>query len=143
MCITGSGTDKAQIYMPNIFDVVVVGGGIIGAAVAHAVAAIRSQVLLVERNRLASGATGHSGGIVRVFHADTADMVAAAEGLAAFRALAARAGSDAILKTGFLHFPSRKVTACSDASFAAAQEYADVVWIDDHELRSRFPGVVR
>jgi glycine oxidase len=43
-------------------DVVVVGGGIIGAACAHALAAAGASVTLIERDELASGASGRNQG---------------------------------------------------------------------------------
>lgn len=54
-----------------MFDVAIVGGGIVGAAIAAALASSGKSVAIIERARCgAVGATSLSGGIVRVFHSD-------------------------------------------------------------------------
>lgn len=51
---------------PRSADVVVVGGGVIGSSIAmHAAAAGAGRVLLLEKDHLASGATGRSGAMIR------------------------------------------------------------------------------
>lgn len=48
----------------------IVGGGVLGVCLLDALAARKQAACLLERNRLASGATGHSGGMVRLWQAD-------------------------------------------------------------------------
>ena len=51
---------------PRSADIVVIGGGVIGASVAmHLAQMCAGNVLLVERRGLASGASGRSGSMVR------------------------------------------------------------------------------
>ena len=51
---------------PRSADVVVVGGGVIGSSIAmHAAAAGAGRVLLLEKDHLASGASGRSGAMIR------------------------------------------------------------------------------
>lgn len=49
-------------------DVLVVGGGVIGAVVLSAIARKGLRATLLERDRIGAGATGASGAMVRVFH---------------------------------------------------------------------------
>ena len=51
--------------LPNEVDVVVVGGGVMGASTAFHLAEAGVSVLLVEKNELASGSTSKAAGGVR------------------------------------------------------------------------------
>jgi sarcosine oxidase subunit beta len=51
---------------PNVSDVVVIGGGIIGCAVAYEAAKRGLSVLVVERDEPGSGATGAAGGFISI-----------------------------------------------------------------------------
>src|SRR3990172_6221608 len=55
----------ARAEAPASADVVVVGGGCIGTSVAFHLARRGEDVVLLEKGHVASGATGHSGAIVR------------------------------------------------------------------------------
>src|SRR5580658_9020404 len=61
-------TTPAAIALPDRARVVVVGGGIIGTSVAYHLAHLGwSDVLLLERDRLASGTTWHAAGLMATF----------------------------------------------------------------------------
>lgn len=66
-------------------DVVVIGGGTTGCGVAWSLARAGLKVRLIERNAIASGASGASPGIVRQYYANPALSVLAAEGLRIYR----------------------------------------------------------
>lgn len=68
--------------------VVIIGAGIMGAALARAVAGLGAEVVVVEGAGVAGGATGRSFGWVNAsFYADAAHFVLRAEGIAAYRRL--------------------------------------------------------
>ncbi|MDX6511774.1 MAG: hypothetical protein QOE36_1278, partial [Gaiellaceae bacterium] len=69
-------------------EVVVVGGGCMGAAIAHGLAARGRDVLLLERNGLASGPTGRSTAMVRVFYSHDFLIRMALHGLRTYSAFA-------------------------------------------------------
>jgi sarcosine oxidase, subunit beta len=65
-------------------DAVVVGGGVVGAAVLHALARRGVRAALFEAAGLASGATGWSGGLLRVYDPDPVLAGLAREGVSAY-----------------------------------------------------------
>ncbi|MBI4218711.1 MAG: FAD-dependent oxidoreductase, partial [Chloroflexi bacterium] len=56
--------------MPPGFDVIVIGGGVMGAAAAYYLTALGKRPLLVERNTLGSGGTGRSLAILRMHYSN-------------------------------------------------------------------------
>jgi sarcosine oxidase subunit beta len=59
--------------MTRTVDVVVIGGGINGASIAHALATRGVRVALVEKNALASGASGRSSALIRMHYTNEWD----------------------------------------------------------------------
>lgn len=84
-------------------DVLVIGGGTTGCGIAWALASAGFKVRLLERNSIASGASGASPGIVRQYYADVALSILAAEGLRIYRGWSEIVGGDCGYRaTGFL-----------------------------------------
>lgn len=75
-------------------DVVVVGGGCMGASIAWHLAGRGVRVVLVEKGHLASGATGHSGALVRQHYESRIGIRLARDSLAFFKRF--------VEETGFL-----------------------------------------
>jgi len=91
---------KSQRYgeVPASADVVVVGAGITGAAIAHQLARRGVSVVVIEQSQhLAAGATGRSGGMVRAYDPDPAIGELALPSLAEYRDAAAWASGRAPL----------------------------------------------
>jgi glycine/D-amino acid oxidase-like deaminating enzyme len=86
--MSGSDVDPrhtAQV-LPDASEVVVVGAGIIGASVAHHLAARGATVTVLEQAvHPGSGATGRSGGLVRAYDPDDAIAELAERSLAVYR----------------------------------------------------------
>lgn len=76
--------------------VLVVGGGVMGASIALHLAQrldpLEEPVLLVERDRLASGSSGRSGAVLRQFYADRELCLMARDSLREFAAFEGRTG---------------------------------------------------
>ncbi|MFG2906708.1 NAD(P)/FAD-dependent oxidoreductase [Kitasatospora sp. NPDC048286] len=90
----------------EMLDAVVVGGGIVGAAVFHELADRGARVCLVEQDRTGLGTTAWSGGIVRCYHDDPLLVERAIQGLSFFRNFAERTGIHAdFIESGFLYIP--------------------------------------
>ncbi|GGY65335.1 hypothetical protein GCM10010363_53460 [Streptomyces omiyaensis] len=87
MSDTGPAGPRDGGELPVVADVVVVGAGITGAAVAHHLARGGASVVVLERAPRpgVAGATGRSGGMVRAHDPDPAIAALAAAGLAAYR----------------------------------------------------------
>ena len=58
-------TDDSEASLPESAEIVIVGGGIVGASIAYHLAARgRRDVLLLEANTLGSGTSWHAAGLV-------------------------------------------------------------------------------
>lgn len=100
------------------YDAVVVGGGIVGAATLYALSRVGlTHTLLVERGTVASGATGHSGGMMRVFHRDPGLSDLTAASLERFRRFRAETGQTC----GFVESGAVYVARQTDAAWVAAE----------------------
>lgn len=94
--------------LPARADVVIVGGGVMGASSAFHLAEAGASVVLVERDALASGSTSRAAGGVRAQFSDPLNIAIAARSLEAFRAFATRPGAEIDLHlTGYLFLLDR------------------------------------
>ena len=60
--------------MTRVADVVVIGGGVIGTSIAYALAQRKfGRVILLEKDALASGASGRSMSVLRMHYTDELD----------------------------------------------------------------------
>ncbi len=83
-------------------DVVVVGGGCMGASLAWHLARQAADVVLLERGHLAGGATGHSGALIRRHYEHGIGLALAHESLRFFETFRARTGHEAgFVRVGF------------------------------------------
>src|SRR5207237_9723915 len=71
--------------LPKETEVVVVGGGCMGASIAFHLARRDVDVVLLEMDHIASGATGHSGALVRQHYESRIGIRLARESLAFFQ----------------------------------------------------------
>jgi sarcosine oxidase subunit beta len=93
-----------QVRMPTA-DVVVIGGGVTGVAIAHALAArgVR-RVLLLEKDALASGASGRSSALIRMHYTNEWDARLAHASFPTFRDWPEVIGGPGVFtRTGFLN----------------------------------------
>jgi len=86
-------SDRAHPTLPDRASVVVLGGGVIGTSIAfHLAEAGVSDVLLLERDELASGSTSRAAGGVRAQFSDPVNIAIALRSLSAFAAFDDRPG---------------------------------------------------
>jgi len=126
---------------PN-FDVLVVGGGVIGGAILHALASKGVKAALVERGVIAQGCTAYSGGIVRVFHADSRLTEMAADSYFFYREFEKHTGEHCPLTvTGFLYFPNEAMMSSAQDQVDRLSQRLAMEWLNPDQIRARFPGV--
>ncbi len=127
--------------MTETYDVVVIGGGIMGTATAYHLALRRANVILLEKTHLGAGSTGLTGGIIRQHYSieTTARM--------AFRALNVWSNFDEIVggdvgfrKTGvlFLSGPEGKHSMTTNVKMQQAVGIRTQL-IDGPAVRELFP----
>ncbi len=91
--------------MKNTADVIIIGGGIHGASLAFHLAQRGVKALVLEKNFLASGATGRSSGLVRMHYDLEPESRLAWQSFQYFRDWEERVGGDCgFVRTGFLQF---------------------------------------
>jgi sarcosine oxidase subunit beta len=131
--------------MNKTFDAIVIGGGVMGASVAFHLAERGLKVAVLERRVTASGATGHSSGLVRM-HYDLA-----AESELTFKSYQLyfnnwkdRVGGDCgFQQTGFLQIAKREHESKLRGNVANQQKIGiNTSVIDVDEVRKLFPDFV-
>jgi glycine/D-amino acid oxidase-like deaminating enzyme len=124
-------------------DVVVVGGGIVGVSAAAFLSAAGASVLLVERDGLASGASGANAGVV--WHPFDPVMVALyRETVVLYRELANASGSFRIGErpTGLLEVStSERAVRAQRAAIEAFYPELGATVLDESALREAEPGI--
>ena len=97
------GDALAAPSLPREAEVVVVGGGCMGASIAFHLARRDVDVVLLEKDHVASGATGHSGALVRQHYESRIGIRLARESLAFFQRFEKETGFPCDFRpTGFL-----------------------------------------
>lgn len=124
--------------MSDRVDVIVAGGGIVGAATFFELASRGHAVTLIERNVVASGATAWSGGVVRLTHDDSESADRAVYGWRFYRSLAARRIGVPFNESGFLYFPKPERRDFARAEVARLEREVPITWLDDAALERRF-----
>lgn len=121
-------------------DVLIVGGGIIGASILRRLAEAGFRAMLIEGRRPGLGTTGYSGAMVRVAHPTAEEAAAAGEGLAAYRAFRDESsGRVELRESGHLYFGSAPVMESTLTTVAALSPDAQILTRD--EISARWPGL--
>src|ERR1041385_7080232 len=93
--------------MTQVADVVVIGGGVNGVSIAHALAGRGVRVTLVEKGALAGGASGRSSALVRMHYTNEWDARLAWASFPIFRHWPELMGGPAVFThTGFVNVVS-------------------------------------
>ncbi len=124
------------------YDVLIIGGGIIGTAALHTLARRGLRVGLAERGVLAQGCTAYSGGIVRVFHTDPHLSELAAASYPVYRDFEAHVGeSCSFTQTGFLYFPTAGAELAAREQVAQLAPRVHMEWWEAEQVRTAYPHV--
>lgn len=99
----GGSAPSSGPDFPASADVVIIGGGVMGASAAFHLAEAGVRVVLVERDQLASGSTSKAAGGIRAQFSDELNITIAMRSIAAFEAFGTRPGADISLhQNGYL-----------------------------------------
>jgi sarcosine oxidase subunit beta len=110
------------VTLPARADVVVVGGGVMGASVAFHLAEAGVDVVLLERAELASGSTSKAAGGVRAQFSDPLNVEIARRSLELFERFADRPGGEIDLqRVGYLFLLDREVDVAAFERSVALQ----------------------
>src|SRR5213596_3981194 len=113
----------ASARVPRTADVVVVGGGCMGTSTAWHLARRGLGVVLLEKGHIASGATGHSGALVRQHYEARLGIRLARESLEFFQRFAAETGFSCDFRTiGFLSGARTRDLPAFDALLGLLQQ---------------------
>jgi sarcosine oxidase subunit beta len=83
-----------RVPLPPAADVVIVGGGVVGVSAAFHLAEAGAEVVLLERDQLASGSTSKAAGGLRAQFSDALNIEIAKRSLEAYKRFAQRPGWD-------------------------------------------------
>ena len=124
-------------------DVVIIGGGINGVAIAHALARRGVAVTLLERNSIASGPTGRSCGIIRQHYSHEVTAGLALDSLSTFENFAEAVGGECDFRqTGFIMAVGSKREAALRENVRMQQRVGiDTRLMSVQEVREMVPGV--
>lgn len=122
------------------FDAIVVGGGIIGAAIFSRLARSGHSVLLVEKSRVGQGSTGWSGGILRCYHPSETLSQMASEALPDFHEIHGQGGPQ-FRRCGFLYFIYPGQESMAQERIAQLRQRIAIEWLDPDSGARHFPGM--
>ncbi|HET7340407.1 MAG TPA: FAD-binding oxidoreductase [Methylomirabilota bacterium] len=123
-------------------DVVVVGGGVIGVSIAHALAAAGvRRVVLLDKDALASGASGRSSALIRMHYTNVEDARLAFASYPLFRDWAERMGGPPVFRrTGFVNIVGPQDVAALRANVEMLRAIGvDTVALAPAELKALQP----
>lgn len=129
--------------MNPTFDVILVGGGIMGCATAFELASRGARVAVVEKGALASGSTGRSSAIVRQHYSNEVTAKMARWGLDVFQDFEGRVGGECgFVNAGFLVLvPAEDANGLAHNVALQQRVGIDTRLLSPEEIRDVLPGV--
>lgn len=125
------------------YEVVVIGGGAIGASVARAVGERQGDVALLEKNSIASGSSGLAAGIFRRAFGTTATARLAARSVPIFEELESVSPGIGLHRPGYALLASGALSEGLERAAENAELFGtDVARLDREECLTKVPGLV-
>lgn len=140
---TWSGPLEPPATIPDVADVVVIGGGIVGVSTAWFLAKQGVRVVLCEKGHIAGEQSGRNWGWVRIQGRDTREIPMMQESLRIWAGLKDEIGTDVGFTRGGCYFTANteKELAGFDGWLATAKEYGiDTRLLSGAELRQHMPA---
>ena len=126
----------------NYFDVIIVGGGVIGASILHHLVKEGYKTALFDKNKLVSGCTSLSGGIVRGFHSNSELSDKGLYGWQYYKNFEINTGiASQFIESGFVYFPSLNQIDYAKNEVGRLADHMPIQWLDPHELQCRWGDV--
>ena len=139
-------TPRTRKALPDAASIVIIGGGVMGASIAfHLAEAGVGNVVLLERNELASGSTSKAAGGVRAQFSDPVNIALGARSLDAFESFQTRPGQAIDLhQVGYLFLITRESDLAVYEQSVALQNEMGVksVLLTASQAAELSPGVV-
>jgi sarcosine oxidase, subunit beta len=127
--------------MERTAEIVIVGGGVIGASAAHHLAERGADVLLLERGAICSGETSRSGGFIQTHWDRRSEVRMIAKSREVFQQFRERVGGDCgWVQNGYLHVTGPKREAAVRATHEMLlAEGLESHWLDPAALKALQP----
>lgn len=129
--------------MTRTYDVVVIGGGIMGCCVAYELAQRHRRVAVLEKNTVCTGSTGRSSAIIRQHYSNELTARMARYGVQVFSEFDARVGGDCgFTRTGFVALVPATDLPGLEANIALQRSVGiNAEVLSPEALREILPGV--
>lgn len=128
--------------MTDLYDVIIIGGGIMGCSTAYQLASAGLDVIVLEKESLGSGSTGKSSAIIRQHYSNRVTARMALESLEVFRNFDETVGGESGFKeTGFLVLTRAGDVGGLQANVAMQQSLGiETELLDQDQLADRWPA---
>src|SRR3990167_5444001 len=125
-------------------DILIIGGGVIGASIFYHLVRDGYRVTLLEKNNIASGCTKASGGIVRCFHLDSSWCDKSVYGSRYYRAFQQHTGQSIdINPCGFIFIPHLDNFHLAQMQVQRLAQDIPIEWLHKSEVEKQFEHIFK
>lgn len=125
-------------------DILIIGGGVIGASIFYHLARDGHRVTLLEKNNTASGCTEASAGIVRCFHLNPSWSDKSVYGSNYYRAFQHHTGQSIDIKScGFIFIPHQDNLHRSKMQVQRLAQNIQIEWLSKSKIKKQFKHIFK